>query len=158
MPISKSLIIKTAMILFLAAYLILIYTSDNAKNISMDDIAGQMESSDTLTAMQKRDKGDLQRYYSIMDTDTDGFLFYKDVSPMSVNEMLIVKAKNKSDAEKFLEAAESHLESQENVFGAYGTDQMALLGDASVESRGDYVWYMCGPDASAWHDAFMKLI
>ena len=158
MQFSKSLIIKAAMVIFLGLYLAWIYNADNAKDLSMDQIASSMENIGTVTEMQKRDKGDLQRYYSIMDTDTEGFFFYKDLSPMSVNEILILKAGSKDEASSLLEAAESHLESQENVFGAYGTDQMALLSEASVESRGNYVWYMCGPDAGTWHDAFTSMI
>ena len=142
----------------LAVYLGFLYTADNAKDVSVDTISGTMENISSITEMQKRGKGDLQRYFGIMEDDTDGYLFYKDVSPMSVNEILVVKAPGKAEAAAFLEACEAHKASQENVFGAYGTDQMALLGESSVESRGNYVWYMCGPDAAAWRDAFTGLI
>lgn len=158
MKITTSLIIKAAMILFLAVYLVLIYTSDNAKDVPMEQIASRMTEIESITKMQERDKGDLQRYFSISDTDTDGYIYYKDLSPMSVNEMLIIKAPSKAQTDAFLEAAEAHKESQENIFGAYGTDQMALLGEASVESRGDYVWYMCGPDAALWLGTFTDII
>ena len=53
---------------------------------------------------------------------------------------------------------EAHLESQKNVFGGYGTDQMALLGDAVVETRGNYAFYMCGPKASVWREDLLSLI
>lgn len=53
---------------------------------------------------------------------------------MSVDEVLVVKANSSSEAGAYLEAAQAHLESQKNIFEGYGTDQMALLGEASVES------------------------
>ncbi|MBQ9065575.1 MAG: DUF4358 domain-containing protein [Blautia sp.] len=146
------------MVVFLVLYLGWIYNSDNAKDVSMEDISFTMENISSVTEMQKRGKGDLQRYFSVMDTDTEGYFFYKDISPMSVNEVLIMKAASRDKAVSLLEAAEAHLESQENVFGAYGTDQMGLLSEASVESKGNYVWYMCGPDASTWRRAFTSLI
>ena len=158
MQTAKDLIIKIIMILFLAVFLAWIYTSDSAKDVPIEEIASRMEEIESVTEMQKRDKGDLQRNYSISDTDTDGYIYYKNLSPMSVNELLIIKAPSKAQADSFLEAAESHKESQENVFGSYGTDQMALLGEASVESRGNYVWYMCGPDAARWLETFTEII
>lgn len=154
----RNLFIKTGMVLFLAAYLMLIYMSDNAKNIPIDRIAASMEADSTITLLQKRERTDLKRFYQINDGDTDGYLFYKAVSPMSVEEILIVKAANKSQANAFLENAESHLASQKRVFEGYGTDQMALLNDAVVETRGNYVYYMCGPDAASWRKIFLSLI
>lgn len=151
-------VIKTAMVLFLAVFLVLIYTSDNAKDVPMEQIASRIKEIESVTEMQERDKGDLQRYYSISESDTNGYIYYKDISPMSVNELLIIKASSKAQADSFLEAAEAHEESQENIFGSYGTDQMALLKEASVESRGNYVWYMCGPDAAVWLETLTDII
>lgn len=76
---------------------------------------------------------------------------------MSVDEVLVVKA-NSSEASAYLEAAQAHLESQKNIFEGYGTDQMALLGEASVEKRGAYVWYFCGENAQELRQALLSMI
>ncbi len=154
----KYLLIKIALVLFLVIYLTLIYTADHAKNISMDAITSSMETDSTITQLVKRDRADLKHFYQISDNDTEGFFFYKAASPMSVDEILIVKAANKSQANAFLESMESHLASQKNVFGGYGTDQMALLGNAITETRGNYAYYMCGADAASWRETFLSLI
>lgn len=77
---------------------------------------------------------------------------------MSVDEVLVVKANSSSEAGAYLEAAQAHLESQKNIFKGYGTDQMALLGEASVEKRGAYVWYFCGENAQELRQALLSMI
>lgn len=154
----KHLIIKSLMVLFLSAYLILLYTSDNAKNVPMEQIASVMEADTSVTLLQKRGRNDLKRYYQVDERDVDGYFFYKAASPMSVDEIFVVKAVNRTQAAALLENAESHLSSQKQIFEGYGTDQMALLNNAVVEKKGNYVYYICGADASALRQSFLSLI
>lgn len=154
----KYLFIKIALTAFLLIYLTVLYTADRAKDIPMEEIAAFMEQDTDITALQKRNRTDLKHFYQISAGDTKGCFFYKAVSPMSVDEILIVKGSDKNQAAAFLENMEGHLESQKNVFGGYGTDQMALLGDAVVETRGNYAFYMCGPKASVWREDLLSLI
>ena len=154
---TKSLVIKILLTLFLAAFLIFLCTRDRAKDVPVEKIAEGMKSS-SVSEMPGREKGDLKRYYSIQDFDTEGFVFYKDVSPMSVNEFLVVKAATKDKAIEFSEACESHMDAQKSVFASYGTDQMALLGKAYVGSLGNYAYYICGPDAAKWYKSLMDII
>lgn len=151
-------VIKSVMIAFLVIFLWLIYTSNNAKDIQMTEIASYMQSNTTVTSLEERGRSDLKRFFSIDEAQTDGYIFYKAISPMSVNEMLIVKAPSAGAAAGLAEAAAAHLDSQKTVFGSYGTDQMALLGSAYTGSKGKYVYYICGPEADIWYDAFISLI
>ena len=69
-----------------------------------------------------------------------------------------MKAKDRAQAQILLENAQAHLSSQKNVFEGYGTDQMALLNNAAVGKKGNYVYYMCGADAQNWRTAFLSMI
>lgn len=158
MKIDKHLIIKSGMVLFLCIYLTLLYTSDSAKNVPMETITQEMEADTSITLLQKRGRSDLKRYYQVDERDVDGYLFYKAVSPMSVDEILIIKAANKSQASALLESAEAHLAAQKKIFEGYGTDQMALLNNAVVEKKGNYVYYICGSDASDLQKNFLSII
>lgn len=158
MKFNKSIIIKTAMVLFLSVYLIMLYTSDSAKNVSMDNISTEMVSDTSISLLEKRGRTDLKRYYQIDESTVDGYLFYKAGSPMSVDEIFIVKALNKTQASALLESAESHLSAQKKIFEGYGTDQMALLNNAVVERKGNYVYYICGSNASELRSSFLSLI
>ena len=77
---------------------------------------------------------------------------------MAVEEICVMKARDNAQAATLLESANSHLSSQKQVFEGYGTDQMALLNNAAVGKKGNYVYYMCGADAQKWRSAFLSLI
>ncbi len=146
------------MVLFLSVYLILLYTSDSAKNVPMDEISAEMVADTSISVLKKRGRTDLRRYYQVDEASVDGYLFYKAESPMSVDEIFIVKALNKTQAATLLESAQSHLDAQKKIFEGYGTDQMALLNSAVVEKKGNYVYYICGSNASELRSSFLSLI
>lgn len=152
------MIIKAAMLLFLTVYLVLLYFADYAKNVPMDSIAASMEKETAVTVLEKQSLTDLRRFYQIDGNKTDGWFFYKAPSPMAVDEVFIVKGRDKEQAETLVENARKHLTEQKKIFEGYGTDQMALLNNAVVESRGCYVYYFCSEDASQLRKLFLSLI
>ena len=128
----------------------------NTKRNILSDFSGKL--SGNLKKNKKQGPSILRRFYQIDENDIDSYFFRKAASPMSVDEVLVVKANSSSEASAYLEAAQAHLESQKNIFEGYGTDQMALLGEASVEKRGAYVWYFCGENAQELRQALLSMI
>lgn len=156
--LTGSLIIKSVMVIFLIVYLGRLYVSDYAADVSMDKISAALEQVSGVTDLSEPGVSGLRRFYQIDENDIDSYFFRKAASPMSVDEVLVVKANSSSEAGAYLEAAQAHLESQKNIFEGYGTDQMALLGEASVEKRGAYVWYFCGENAQELRQALLSMI
>lgn len=156
--LTGSLILKSVMVIFLVVYLGRLYVSDYAADVSMDKISAALEQVSGVTDLSEPGVSGLRRFYQIDENDIDSYFFRKAVSPMSVDEVLVVKANSSSEASAYLEAAQAHLESQKNIFEGYGTDQMALLGEASVEKRGAYVWYFCGENAQELRQALLSMI
>lgn len=156
--LTGSLIIKSVMVIFLVIYLGRLYVSDYAADVSMDKISAALEQVSGVTDLSEPGVSGLRRFYQIDENDIDSYFFRKAASPMSVDEVLVVKANSSSEAGAYLEAAQAHLESQKNIFEGYGTDQMALLGEASVEKRGAYVWYFCGENAQELRQALLSMI
>ena len=156
--LTGSLIIKSVMVIFLVVYLGRLYVSDYAADVSMDKISAALEQFSGVTDLSEPGVSGLRRFYQIDENDIDSYFFRKAASPMSVDEVLVVKANSSSEASAYLEAAQAHLESQKNIFEGYGTDQMALLGEASVEKRGAYVWYFCGENAQELRQALLSMI
>ena len=156
--LTGSLIIKSVMVIFLVVYLGRLYVSDYAADVSMDKISAALEQISGVTDLSEPGVSGLRRFYQIDKNDIDSYFFRKAASPMSVDEVLVVKANSSSEAGAYLEAAQAHLESQKNIFEGYGTDQMALLGEASVEKRGAYVWYFCGENAQELRQALLSMI
>lgn len=156
--LTGSLILKSVMVIFLVVYLGRLYVSDYAADVSMDKISAALEQVSGVTDLSEPRVSGLRRFYQIDENDIDSYFFRKAASPMSVDEVLVVKANSSSEAGAYLEAAQAHLESQKNIFEGYGTDQMALLGEASVEKRGAYVWYFCGENAQELRQALLSMI
>ena len=156
--LTGSLIIKSVMVIFLVVYLGRLYVSDYAADVSMDKISAALEQVSGVTDLSEPGVSGLRRFYQIDENDIDSYFFRKAASPMSVDEVLVVKANSSSEAGAYLEAAQAHLESQKNIFEGDGTDQMALLGEASVEKRGAYVWYFCGENAQELRQALLSMI
>lgn len=156
--LTGSLIIKSVMVIFLVVYLGRLYVSDYAADVSMDKISAALEQVSGVTDLSEPGVSGLRRFYQIDENDIDSYFFRKAASPMSVDEVLVVKANSSSEAGAYLEAAQAHLESQKNIFEGYGTDQIALLGEASVEKRGAYVWYFCGENAQELRQALLSMI
>lgn len=156
--LTGSLIIKSVMVIFLVVYLGRLYVSDYAADVSMDKLSAALEQVSGVTDLSEPGVSGLRRFYQIDENDIDSYFFRKAASPMSVDEVLVVKANSSSEAGAYLEAAQAHLESQKNIFEGYGTDQMALLGEASVEKRGAYVWYFCGENAQELRQALLSMI
>ena len=156
--LTGSLIIKSVMVIFLVVYQGRLYVSDYAADVSMDKISAALEQVSGVTDLSEPGVSGLRRFYQIDENDIDSYFFRKAASPMSVDEVLVVKANSSSEASAYLEAAQAHLESQKNIFEGYGTDQMALLGEASVEKRGAYVWYFCGENAQELRQALLSMI
>ena len=78
------ILIKGAFVLFLIAYLTVLYTSDSAKNVPMEQIAQTMEQDSDITSLNKEARSDLKHYYQTDDRNIDGYFFYKAASPMAV--------------------------------------------------------------------------
>lgn len=156
--LTGSFILKSVMVIFLVVYLGRLYVSDYAADVSMDKISAALEQVSGVTDLSEPGVSGLRRFYQIDENDIDSYFFRKAASPMSVDEVLVVKANSSSEAGAYLEAAQAHLESQKNIFEGYGTDQMALLGEASVEKRGAYVWYFCGKNAQELRQALLSMI
>ena len=156
--LTGSHILKSVMVIFLVVYLGRLYVSDYAADVSMDKISAALEQVSGVTDLSEPGVSGLRRFYQIDENDIDSYFFRKAASPMSVDEVLVVKANSSSEASAYLEAAQAHLESQKNIFEGYGTDQMALLGEASVEKRGAYVWYFCGENAQELRQALLSMI
>ncbi len=108
--------IKGAFVLFLIAYLTVLYTSDSAKNIPMEQIAQTMEQDSDITSLNKEARSDLKHYYQTDDRNIDGYFFYKAASPMAVEEICIMKATDNTQATTLLENANAHLSGQKQVF------------------------------------------
>lgn len=150
--------IKVCFVCIFLGYALLLIFSDRAKDVPLDKISTYMTTNAKFTDMEACKKTELMRFYHLQESDTEGYFFYRNPSTMSVDEILIVKCASKAKAKEVLQAMDAHLDSQKGIFDGYGTDQIGLLNNAVVETKGNYAIYMCGKDASKWRTLFLSQI
>ena len=96
---------------------------------------------------------------SVKDVSMDKIsVMYKSGSPMSVDELLIIKTKEDSQRAAVESAMRRHVRSQMKSFEGYGTAQIALLKAKIMDTEGPYVFLAISDDAEKWKKAFDDII
>ena len=152
------MIAKAALIVFLVIFLILLLTRESVQDVSMDKIGEKMGSIKSVAALHKGTDKNLLRYYDLTGDDYDGYVMYKSGSPMSVDELLIIKTKDDSQRSAVESAMRRHVRTQMKSFEGYGTAQIALLKAKILDAEGPYVFLAVSDDAEKWKKAFDEII
>ena len=108
-----------------------------------------------LGSMKKSDDLTVKKVFGINAGDYEGVVYYKGEGIMDVNELLIVKLKSVSQASDVKKAAQNRLDEQIKNFTNYGTDQIDLLNQGVVVSRGNYVFYTVSENSDKLKSAFV---
>ena len=133
--------IKTALIVCIVLFVAWMLMSGESES---DADVGAVEAavaSVGLGSMKKSDDLTVKKVFGINAGDYEGVVYYKGEGIMDVNELLIVKLKSVSQASDVKKAAQNRLDEQIKNFTNYGTDQIDLLNQGVVVSRGNYVFY-----------------
>ncbi|MBQ2677963.1 MAG: DUF4358 domain-containing protein [Firmicutes bacterium] len=149
---------KAALLVFLVVFLVLLMTRESVKDVSMDKIGDKMGAIKSVSVLHKGTDKSLLRYYDLTGDDYDGYVMYKSGSPMSVDELLIIKTKEDSQRAAVESAMRRHVRSQMKSFEGYGTAQIALLKAKIMDTEGPYVFLAISDDAEKWKKAFDDII
>ena len=97
---------------------------------------------------------DFKRIFGLNAEDYEGVVYFKPISQMDVEELLIVKLASDDQAEALEEAVNDRIDSQKTSFDGYGVAQCALLEKAIVKTQGNFLFYCVSPDAEKYYQAF----
>ncbi len=146
--------IKTALIVCIVLFVAWMLMSGESES---DADVGAVEAavaSVGLGSMKKSDDLTVKKVFGINAGDYEGVVYYKGEG-MDVNELLIVKLKSVSQASDVKKAAQNRLDEQIKNFTNYGTDQIDLLNQGVVVSRGNYVFYTVSENSDKLKSAFV---
>ena len=129
---------------------------NNNKNITQ--IETSMEKEVKFEKMEKGDSKSLKRFYKLNANDYDGVLIYTPKSTMDVNEMLIVKVKNKSQIESLEDAIDSRINYQLQSFSGDWPNLCALVNYYELKIKGDFVFFAISEKAQELKKAFLDSI
>lgn len=78
---------------------------------------------------------DFKRIFGLNAEDYEGIAYFKPVSQMDVEELLIVKVKSEEQMESLEEAADERIENQKKSFDGYGAAQCVLFGKSDCQEK-----------------------
>ena len=143
---------------FIILFLFIIFTMSGCavvqtKNPSIDEVVKNIEAVTDLSKMQKGDKSNLRKIYSISNKNLEEFSLYAPKTNMEANEILIMKVKNQDDIEGLKENIEKRVERQGESFKSYRPEQYELLESHVLMVKGKYVISVVSKDADKIKEA-----
>lgn len=127
-------------------------------NKSVNEIETSVKQEINLEKMEKGDTKSLKRFYKLNTNDYDGVILYTPKSTMDVNEVLIVKVKDKSQIESLENSIDSRINYQLQSFSGYGPKQCALVNDYELKTKGNFVFFAVSENAEEIKNAFLDSI
>lgn len=149
-------ILKYLLVLVMAAYVILLISNEGGTDTPIKTVNKNILSVMGTEGMKKGTTQDLKKYYGLNADDYKGVTLYIPDDVMGVNELLIVRLADASQAESVEKAAQARLDTQKKSFEGYGAAQTKLIRSAVLESRGDYVLLAVTKKADAVQAAYRK--
>lgn len=153
---------KSCVKLLLVMSLVIIFkgctTFSDAKNIPVDNIVKEIEAAHDLSSMRKGDSKALKRYYGLNSNDLEEFSLYLPSSTMDVDEILIVKVKNKNQIESIEDSMDGRANKQLESFKDYAPQQANLIENNEISVKGNYVIFTISKDAEEIKDKFKEAI
>lgn len=143
---------------FIVLFLFIFFTMSGCavvqtKNPSVDEIVKNIQAVTDLSTMQKGDKNNLRKIYSISNKNLEEFFLYAPKTNMEANEILILKVKNQDDIDGFKESIEKRIERQGESFKSYRPEQYELLESHILMVKGKYVISVVSKDADKIKEA-----
>lgn len=126
------------------------------KNITTDEISNNILQKDEN--LQKSDKKMLKRLYGFNSDDYEEFSLCISKSTMEVNELLIIKVKDKNQIEAIECAMEQRVSNQLNNFGGYAPKQAKIIEDYELIARDKFVFLCIGENAENNKQIFIESI
>lgn len=148
-------ILKYGMIVVIIAYIIFLIVRQGG-DAPMEEVRANVLKAMKTEGMKEAGTQELKRYYSLNAKDVEEVMLYIPDDVMGVNELLLIRLKDESQAETIMKAAQSRLDTQTESFEGYGVEQTKLLKAAVLENKGKYIFMAVGENADLAYSAFKK--
>ena len=149
-------IIRYGIVLVIILYAgVLMYMKGN-RDTAFGTVASVVEKAAGVENMTKAKSRDFKQLYRLNEKDYGDVVLYYTKETMGVEELLLVRA----DTEEAIESAEAAIRERRQIqmdnFDGYGTEQMNLLQNSIIRTKGNYILFVVSPEAEAVEKAFMK--
>ena len=149
-------LIKYILLILLIAFIVSLMRGDKISSSKLEDVTAKVIEAMDMTDLSVADNRTVRRLYGLNVDDYDGVRLYVSDSNMKVEEVLIIKLKDESQAETVETAALGRVDTQLQSFEGYGPEQCKLLEDHVLDTEGNYVLFVVNQEAQAADQAFQK--
>lgn len=149
---------KAVFIVILITFLVLVYSNGNAKNVPMDEIEKALISSTDIEKLEKGSNRDLMQFLGLDYESLDSYIYYRNTEALSVEELFIVKVKDDSQLSAIKDSIEARIETQTTTYEGYGPTQVAMLKEAVVITKGNYLYYCVSKSSDKYEEVLKDVI
>ena len=150
---------RLAIGLLVAAFGAIMLRSGSVSDVDAAELSARMAPLARASGLSALDANAFQERFGV---SPDGLaawqLYAAGDSVMDVDELLVAKAVDAEEADRYYLAAQARLAAQKEAFRDYGTDQYDRLERALLWQRGGYLFYAVGRDADAWERQLLTAI
>lgn len=133
---------------------LLIYSSGSTK--SFEEVAENIEAGLETDSLTKQNVQALKRYYGLNGADYEGAALYMAEDSISVEEILVVKAKSDRQVHMIRDAARERVNSRKNSLENVSPEQVKVLDEAQVLVRGRFVFFVISENAQEYAGLFTE--
>lgn len=157
MSIKITRTLRILLVVFIAVYIGLIVKGATPSQTSFETMCKVIAKYQNKNTQLGNNQA-VKRLYKLNPADYEGVLLYQPNSTMNAEEILVVKLKDKSQANDVKNAIEERKKTQLNTFKGYGATQTDLLNKSIIDVQPNYILYVVDGKASVIDDAFRKVL
>lgn len=125
---------------------------------SIEELEKNISEEIEFEKMERGDSKSLKRFYKLNINDYEGVILYTPKSTMDVNEVLIVKVKDKSQIESLQDSIDSRINYQLQSFEGYGPEQCNLVDNYELKIKGNFVFFAISENVDQIKKAFLDSV
>lgn len=148
--------LRYGILLILFIYIGFLFASRGDSNTPFQTVEKAVVKAADDKEMTKGQVRDLKRLYGLNEKDYEAVSFYYTQATMGVNELLLIRIADGQDTAVIEAAIKTRKETQLDNFEGYGAEQVKLLHNSVMKTRGNYVLFVVSPKAEKVEKAFVK--
>lgn len=126
----------------------------SGSNKSFSEVKTSVEGALDASELTEQDAASFRRSFGLNEADYAGVAYYSAGSSILASEVLLIRVDNDSQVRTVTDAIDSRIESRKNDFASYIPEQYALLENAKISVRGNYIFYAVSEKADDYLIAF----
>lgn len=155
----KHLAIKAGLILVLILFLVVIYGRDGAADVDLGELRGTIKESCDMGDLKSTKDRDLMQFMGLnAENYEDSYFYLKSREALAVEELLVIKTHNVNKLDAAKDACEGRIDSQINTYKGYGVEQVRMLEQATLFTKGDYLFYSVGDNSREYEEVFRRAV